>query len=154
MRLHHYAGCCGPRAYYGRFGGRRGFMGRFGGFMAPGWRMARMLASGDLQLIILALLTEKSRHGYEIIRAIEEHSSGIYTPRPGVVYPALTYLEEMGYASSEQEGTKKLYPYLARSMRGRSRRISLPIVPGFMRRGGGRPPCAIPAIPSAARASD
>ena len=77
--------------------------------MAPGWRMARMLASGDLQLIILALLTEKPRHGYEIIKAIEEHSSGIYTPSPGVVYPALTYLEEMGYASSEQEGTKKLY---------------------------------------------
>ena len=63
MRLHRSAGCCGPRAYYGRFGGRRGFMGRFGGFMAPGWRMARMLASGDLQLIILALLTEKPRHG-------------------------------------------------------------------------------------------
>ena len=58
---------------------------------------------------ILALLTEKPRHGYEIIKAIEEHSSGIYTPSPGVVYPALTYLEEMGYALSEQEGTKKLY---------------------------------------------
>lgn len=108
MRFHQY-GCCGPRAYYGRFAGRRHFMGRFGGFMAPGWRMARMLASGDLQLIILALLSEKPRHGYEIIKAVEEHSSGVYMPSPGVVYPALTYLEEMGYASSEQEGTKKLY---------------------------------------------
>jgi DNA-binding PadR family transcriptional regulator len=75
----------------------------------PGMRAARMIASGDLQLIILALLSEKPRHGYEIIKAIEEHSSGIYTPSPGVVYPALTYLEEMGYASAEQEGTKKLY---------------------------------------------
>jgi DNA-binding PadR family transcriptional regulator len=72
-------------------------------------RLARMFASGDLQLIILALLSEKPRHGYEIIKAIEEHSSGIYTPSPGVVYPALTYLEEMGYASVEEQGTKKLY---------------------------------------------
>jgi DNA-binding PadR family transcriptional regulator len=75
----------------------------------PGMRAARMIASGDLQLIILALLSERPRHGYEIIKAIEEHSSGIYTPSPGVVYPALTYLEEMGYASVEQEGNKKQY---------------------------------------------
>ena len=69
-----------------------------------------MLASGDLQLIILALLSEKPRHGYEIIKQVEEHSSGAYTPSPGMVYPALTYLEEMGYAASGvREGTKKLY---------------------------------------------
>jgi len=72
-------------------------------------RAGRMLGSGDLQLIILALLSEKPRHGYEIIKAIEEHSSGIYTPSPGVVYPALTYLEETGFALSETEGTKKQY---------------------------------------------
>jgi DNA-binding PadR family transcriptional regulator len=87
---------------FGRFGGR-GFMG------GPGMRAARMLASGDLRLIILALLSEKPRHGYEIIKAIEEHSSSIYSPSPGMVYPALTYLEEMGYAVSESEGAKKLY---------------------------------------------
>ncbi len=75
----------------------------------PGIRAAKMLASGDLRLIILALLSEKPRHGYEIIKAIEEHSSGIYSPSPGMVYPALTYLEELGYAASESEGTKKLY---------------------------------------------
>lgn len=100
------------RGHEGHHGhhGRRGFLGRFGGFMGgPGMRAARMIASGDLQLIVLALLSEKPRHGYEIIKAIEEHSSGIYTPSPGVVYPALTYLEEMGYASSEAVGTKKLY---------------------------------------------
>jgi DNA-binding PadR family transcriptional regulator len=68
-----------------------------------------MLGAGDLQLIILALLDEKPRHGYEIIKALEEHSSGIYTPSPGVVYPALTYLEEMQYAVSETGGNKKLY---------------------------------------------
>ena len=75
----------------------------------PGMRVAKMLASGDLQLIILALLSEKPRHGYEIIKQVEEHSSGAYTPSPGMVYPALTYLDEMGYAASESDGTKKLY---------------------------------------------
>ena len=45
----------------------------------------------------------------EIIKALEEHSSGLYTPSPGVVYPALTYLEEMGFAVSEASGNKKLY---------------------------------------------
>jgi DNA-binding PadR family transcriptional regulator len=116
MRFHGYGTPCGERGdfgghrHHGGLRGRRGFIGRFGGFMnAPGMRAARMIASGDLQLIILALLSERPRHGYEIIKAIEEHSSGIYTPSPGVVYPALTYLEEMGYASVEQEGNKKQY---------------------------------------------
>jgi DNA-binding PadR family transcriptional regulator len=98
------------REHHGPFGGR-GFS-RFGGrgFMAgAGLRAARMIASGDLRLIILALLSEKPRHGYEIIKAVAEHSSGVYTPSPGMVYPALTYLEETGYAVSETEGTKKLY---------------------------------------------
>jgi DNA-binding PadR family transcriptional regulator len=111
MHQHRYPRwSCRDRGHHGPFGARRGFMGRFGGFMAgPGMRAARMLASGDLQLIVLALLSEKPRHGYEIIKAIEEHTSGIYTPSPGVVYPALTYLEEVGYAASEQDGSKKLY---------------------------------------------
>jgi DNA-binding PadR family transcriptional regulator len=72
-------------------------------------RTARVLGSGDLQLLILLLLSEKPRHGYEIIKAIEEHSSGAYTPSPGMVYPALTYLEETSYANTSSEGTKKLY---------------------------------------------
>ena len=80
-----------------------------GGFMGPGMRAAKMLASGDLRLIILALLSEKPGHGYEIIKAIEDHSSGVDSPSPGMVYPALTYLEELGYTASESEGTKKLY---------------------------------------------
>jgi DNA-binding PadR family transcriptional regulator len=92
--------------------GRHGFLRRFGGFGRGGgrdFRATRMLASDDLQLIVLALLNEKPRHGYEIIKALEEHSSGIYTPSPGVVYPALTYLEEVGYAVSEADANKKLY---------------------------------------------
>src|SRR5580704_12862436 len=85
----------------GPFGGRHGFFGRFGGgFGGKGFRAARMLASGDLQLIVLLLLKERPRHGYEIIKELEDRSSGIYTPSPGVVYPALTYLEEMSYATA------------------------------------------------------
>jgi DNA-binding PadR family transcriptional regulator len=97
--------------HHGPFGRRGRFFGHFGApFMGgPGMRVAKMLASGDLQLIILALLSEKPRHGYEIIKQVEEHSSGAYSPSPGMVYPALTYLEEMGYATSESEGAKKLY---------------------------------------------
>jgi DNA-binding PadR family transcriptional regulator len=97
--------------HHARFGRRAGFFGRFepGFHGRPGIRAAKMLGSRDLQLIILALLSEKPRHGYEIIKQIEEHSSGIYSPSPGMVYPALTYLEETGYAASEPEGAKKLY---------------------------------------------
>src|ERR1700722_19474753 len=100
----------GGRGHRGPFGGRHGFLGHFGGLMGGGgrgFRAARMLASGDLQLIVLELLKEKPRHGYDIIKELEERSSGIYTPSPGVVYPALTYLEEMSYAASEAEGNKK-----------------------------------------------
>jgi DNA-binding PadR family transcriptional regulator len=108
---HFCAGREGHRHFGG--GGRGGFFGGSvgGGFRGggPGMRTAKMLASGDLQLIILLLLSEKPRHGYEIIKAVEEHSSGVYTPSPGMVYPALTYLEEMGYAVAAVEGTKKLY---------------------------------------------
>jgi DNA-binding PadR family transcriptional regulator len=68
-----------------------------------------MLSSLDLQLVILALLEKQPRHGYEIIKTLEEHSNGVYIPSPGMIYPALTYLEETSYARSEVEGNKKLY---------------------------------------------
>jgi DNA-binding PadR family transcriptional regulator len=58
---------------------------------------------------VLALLKEGPRHGYEIIKALEEKSSGVYSPSPGVVYPTLTYLEEVGYATALAEGAKKVY---------------------------------------------
>ena len=109
-RHHDFASFEGHR-HHGHFGRRGRRYGHFGaGLMGgPGMRVAKMLASGDLQLIILALLSEKSRHGYEIIKQVEEHSSGTHSPSPGMVYPALTYLEEMGYAASESEGTKRRY---------------------------------------------
>lgn len=85
--------------------GFMGGLGRGGG----GFRTGRKLAAADLQLLILALLAEKPAHGYELIRTLEERSNGFYTPSPGMIYPALTYLEEIGYATVEAEGTKKLY---------------------------------------------
>src|ERR1700735_3628572 len=91
---------------FGHFG--RGFM-EGGGMGGRGFGMGRKLASGDLQLLILKLLDEKSRYGYEIIKDLDERSKGFYVPSPGMVYPALTYLEEIGHATVETEGTRKLY---------------------------------------------
>jgi DNA-binding PadR family transcriptional regulator len=103
------------RFHFGQHHGGRGF-GRFGkGFMdgdgmgGRAFGMGRKLASGDLQLLILALLADKPRHGYEIIKALDERSKGFYVPSPGMVYPALTYLEEIGHATIEADGTRKRY---------------------------------------------
>ena len=64
---------------------------------------------GDLKYVVLDLLKDKPRHGYDIIRELEEQSYGFYKPSPGVIYPTLQMLQEMGYASfTEQEG-KKVY---------------------------------------------
>jgi DNA-binding PadR family transcriptional regulator len=62
-----------------------------------------------LQLVLLALLADKPSYGYELIKALEERSGGYYIPSPGMIYPALTYLEELGYATVEVVGTRKLY---------------------------------------------
>jgi len=104
-----------PHHHFGRHHGSHG-MGHFGkGFMDGGDRggrgfgRGRKLASIDLQLLILGLLEEKPRHGYEIIKALDERSKGYYVPSPGMVYPALTYLEEIGHATVAVEGTRKLY---------------------------------------------
>ena len=84
-------------------GGRHG-MG--GGEMM---RAGRMLAQGDLRLIALAFIAEQPRHGYEIIKLLEDKTAGWYSPSPGIVYPTLTYLEEAGYVTVQAEGAKKLY---------------------------------------------
>jgi len=88
---------------FGRHGG--GF-GRFGDEGMPG---GRKLGSAQLQLVLLALLAEKPAHGYELIRMLEERSSGFYTPSPGMVYPALTFLDEIGHAAATPDGNRKLY---------------------------------------------
>jgi DNA-binding PadR family transcriptional regulator len=103
---HFVGGHCGHKSF---FGGRGNPFDRFGGMGGPGMRVGKLITSEDLQFIILAQISEKPSHGYEIIKAIERRSSGIYTPSPGMIYPALTYLEEASYAVSEVEGTKKLF---------------------------------------------
>lgn len=96
----------GGHGGFGPFG--HGFRGGRGGGRGD-FRAGRMLGDGDLKLIALALLEEGPRHGYDLIKALEERSSGIYSPSPGVVYPTLTFLEEAGYAVSETQGTKKVF---------------------------------------------
>lgn len=98
----------GRRGRFGRygFGGRHGM----GGEMGPeDLRAGRMLAQGDLRLIALALIAQEPRHGYEIIKLVEEKTADWYSPSPGIVYPTLTYLEEAGYVTVSSEGSKKLY---------------------------------------------
>jgi DNA-binding PadR family transcriptional regulator len=69
-----------------------------------------MFDQGDLKLVILRLLDEKPRHGYEIIKELEDRSGGRYTPSAGAVYPTLTMLEDLGYAvATNEEGGKKVY---------------------------------------------
>ncbi|MER8918525.1 PadR family transcriptional regulator [Mesorhizobium sp. M0802] len=121
MHRHHSFGERAERAFLhmaGKFGGRGGggfgpfgHGGRGGGRGGPGdmFRAGRMLADGDLKLITLSLLAQAPRHGYDIIKALEERTSGIYSPSPGVVYPTLTFLEEAGYAASAADGNKKVF---------------------------------------------
>lgn len=86
---------------WSRGGGRHGH-GR-GGFR-------RMFDQGDLKYVVLGLIAEQPRHGYELIKEIEARVGGAYAPSPGVIYPLLTMLEEMGLAElSASEGAKKLY---------------------------------------------
>ncbi len=75
---------------FGRGGGGRG--GRGGG---------RFFDHGDLKLVILALVAGQPRHGYEIIKAVEDMTGGTYSPSPGVIYPTLTLLEDMGHVTVE-----------------------------------------------------
>ena len=97
------------RGWRGHFrsgwGGHHGRHGMGGNMMRAG----RMLAQGDLRLIALALIAEQPRHGYEIIKVLEDKTAGWYSPSPGIVYPTLTYLEEAGYVTAQTEGAKKLY---------------------------------------------
>lgn len=111
---HHGHWAAGRHRRHGRFGAF-GFGGRHGmsGFGDRGgedmMRARRMLAQGDLRLIALALIAQAPRHGYEIIKLLEEKTADWYSPSPGIVYPTLTYLEEAGYVTAATEGSKKLY---------------------------------------------
>ncbi|MBV8049246.1 MAG: PadR family transcriptional regulator [Paludibacterium sp.] len=116
--MHHcHRGAHGPHALYHRLChamGRHGPHRRHHGgdaFDPEGGDLTRgrKFSGQDLQLMLLALLAETPRHGYELIRDIEQRSSGSYTPSPGVVYPALTYLDDTGLVVAEADGNRKRY---------------------------------------------
>ena len=106
-----HTGHCGDRrARWGwdAFGG----WGAGGGPRGRHWkgRAGRLFEQGDLKYVILRLLEEKPRHGYEIIKELEGRFGGSYVPSPGTVYPTLTMLEDLGYARAvPEEGGKKVY---------------------------------------------
>jgi DNA-binding PadR family transcriptional regulator len=91
----------------------RGFGGEFGlrhhGRGRHGMR-GRFFDPGDLRYLLLHLIAEKPSHGYELIKAIEEKFGGMYSPSPGVIYPTLTMLEELGHIRpAVGDGSKKAY---------------------------------------------
>jgi DNA-binding PadR family transcriptional regulator len=70
----------------------------------------RVFGHGGLRLVLLQLIADKPSHGYELIKSIEERLNGAYSPSPGVIYPTLTLLEELGYTTvADSTGGRKLY---------------------------------------------
>jgi DNA-binding PadR family transcriptional regulator len=91
----------------GRIGGHR-----HGG--GHGGRLGRIFGHGDLRYVLLGLIAERPRHGYELIKAIEERFGGLYSPSPGVIYPTLTLLEELGYVRPDSaDGARKQFAITA-----------------------------------------
>lgn len=106
-----HRGMRGPSRGEG-WGGEHGHWGRHGHGHGHrrGGGMRRMFDQGDLKFVVLALIAEQPRHGYEIIKEIEHRVGGAYAPSPGVIYPLLTMLEELGLVElSASEGAKKMF---------------------------------------------
>ena len=114
-----------PEGLFAMRGGGRGFRFGPGGFDfnfgddgdwggRRGRNRKRMFESGELRLVLLKLIADEPRHGYDLIRAIEELTGGEYAPSPGVVYPTLTLLQDMGFIEEAPgEGARK--PFQATS---------------------------------------
>ena len=99
----------GGRGFGHGFGGR-GFGGRFRDDDEGRGRRRRMFDSGELRLVLLKLIADEPRHGYDLIRQIEELTRGAYAPSPGVIYPTLTLLGDMGLIeAADSDGAKKLF---------------------------------------------
>jgi DNA-binding PadR family transcriptional regulator len=102
----------GPGGFRFEFGdesGERGFRGGGGGRGPRGGRR-RMFGSGELRLVLLKLIADEPRHGYDLIRAVEALTQGEYAPSPGVVYPTLTMLADMGLIEEvAAEGSRKAF---------------------------------------------
>ncbi len=120
---------CGPRGFpeaiiamgMGRGWGRGGFGGGWGQWGGDEWGgggrgrgRRRMFDAGELRLVLLKLIADQPRHGYDLIRAIEELTHGAYAPSPGVVYPTLTMLQDMGLIEEAKgEGSRKAFQITA-----------------------------------------
>ncbi|MDP2118402.1 MAG: PadR family transcriptional regulator [Hoeflea sp.] len=108
---HHFAGPegAGGRGHGGGHGGGKGgpFGRHRGGPFGGGGK--RMFDAGALRLVVLGLIAEQPRHGYDIIKALEARFQGAYSPSPGAIYPMLQMLEEADLVSSEMQGAKKLF---------------------------------------------
>jgi DNA-binding PadR family transcriptional regulator len=112
------------RKHWGGHRGRRGkgfpealFAMQFGGWRGSDFggrqgrkRRRRVFDSGELRLVLLKLIADEPRHGYDLIRAIEELTGGAYTPSPGIIYPTLSLLEDSGMIEQvETEGSRKAF---------------------------------------------
>jgi DNA-binding PadR family transcriptional regulator len=98
----------GPRGGWGK--GWGGWDSDWGGSGSGRRGRRRMFEPGELRLVLLKLIADQPRHGYDLIRAIEEMTHGVYAPSPGVVYPTLTMLQDMGFISeTEAEGSRKAF---------------------------------------------
>jgi len=99
-----------PDTPSGDFGGDHHHRGRRHRERHHGRRSGRLFDYGDLRLLLLAIIAEQPSHGYELIKNIEERFGGSYSPSPGVIYPTLSWLDDMGYAAIEaEEGGRKRY---------------------------------------------
>ena len=100
----------GPRGRFGDDGGMDWDHGGPGGGRGHGGGRRRIFDGGELRLVLLKLIAEKPRHGYDLIRAIEDRTGGAYAPSPGIVYPTLTLLNEMGLIDEQAaEGARKAF---------------------------------------------
>ena len=98
----------GPSGFHFVFGDGAGPGGWGGG--RRGRERKRMFEGGELRLVLLKLIADEPRHGYELIKAVEDMTGGEYAPSPGVVYPTLTMLEDMGLiAEKKSKDSKKVY---------------------------------------------
>ena len=103
---HHHHGFIQHMARH--FGRHRGHGWSEDGSESRGRR--RVFDSAELRLVLLKLISDQARHGYDLIRAIEEMTAGAYSPSPGVVYPTLTLLSDMGHIREEQsDGSRKTF---------------------------------------------
>ena len=117
MRSHDHPGRHGPHGHhFGQRGHRHGFgRERWGdGEEGRGGRRRRILDSNELRLVLLKLIADQPRHGYELIRAIEDLTGGAYVPSAGVVYPTLTLLQDMGHIEeAASAGARKAFAVTA-----------------------------------------